>query len=310
MPSKMSPEENTFLYWLARSYYSGRGVIVDAGVLLGASTMAFGMGLRDGLKLKAMPARFGAPIKSFELGIIHKNMMNFFVKHNVAMAAAPGESFEPALREFIQPVADLVDLRIGDIMKTGGEIEHPVEILFLDVLKTEAINNFALMEYFPRLIPEVSIVIQQDYFFEELWFVKLAQEYFADRFEYQGEVGSSAIFRSIRAISKEEIASFIATPPSGEEQLRLVGNAMHHSLDPDRRFMCALSKVVLIARLQGVDKAKDYLEHIRSDYPEQAARGNRRLTRAFKHTAELAQKTHDSLLRVKKEKADEPISGK
>src|SRR5476649_2683874 len=46
MPRGMiGAEERRLLYWLAAEYYSGSGVVVDAGAYLGASAFALAMGL-------------------------------------------------------------------------------------------------------------------------------------------------------------------------------------------------------------------------------------------------------------------------
>ena len=43
-PSMMSIPERQFLFGLASRYYAGKGIIVDAGIFLGASTRCFGEG--------------------------------------------------------------------------------------------------------------------------------------------------------------------------------------------------------------------------------------------------------------------------
>src|SRR5690606_38881587 len=47
-PGMTSRREKSMLYWLARNHYAGDGLIVDAGLFLGASTNAFAAGLKDG----------------------------------------------------------------------------------------------------------------------------------------------------------------------------------------------------------------------------------------------------------------------
>ena len=202
VPSMMSVAERRFLYGLASKYYAGAGVIVDAGIFLGASTTCFGEGLRQSPYLESAIASWQRPIVSFERGIVTPTMPAFFKRNFLDIDLKPGNSFAELVRTNIQPVARLVDLRIGDIQETG-KIEQPIEILFLDVLKLPAINKFVVENYYPQLIPGQSIVIQQDYFYDLLPYIKTYQEYFADYFTYLGEIGSTAAFLCTATIPPE-----------------------------------------------------------------------------------------------------------
>src|SRR5262245_45522296 len=101
----MSKEEVAFLYNLARSFYTGRGVIVAAGIFLGASTLAFGNGVREN---PAAPRALNdsKPIHSYDLCVTDAGMMRQIARRRNALALeghsfAEGESFEPYLREAI-----------------------------------------------------------------------------------------------------------------------------------------------------------------------------------------------------------------
>ena len=221
---------------------------------------------------------------SFERAIVNPGMPAFFARNKVPTTAQPGDSFEPELRANVEPVEDLVDLRVGDILQTGP-VDHPIEILFLDVLKSNEIADFVVRTYFPRLIPGRSIVIQQDYFYERLPFIKTYQEHFRDSFDYLGEIGSTAVFLCTAEITPGEPG--LEQRLDAATQLQLASVAMHRSSDPTRRFMMALSKLRLIRKLRGATAAKAYLETIRDDYPEQIELGHQygRLREAW-HSAE------------------------
>lgn len=270
VPSMMSMLERRVLYTLARDRYCGEGLIIDAGIFLGASTVCFGEGLRLNSRFKQVTKRWKKPIVSFERGIINPGMPAFFKRNNVEGMAEAGESFAEAVEANILPVADLVDLRIGDILETGLGIADPIEILFLDVLKLPEISRFVLRNYFPKLIPGVSIVVQQDYFYDRLPFIKTDQEFFEEYFTYIGEVCSTALFLCTKAIPESAIEQLEQGLPPREQE-RLASIAMQRSCDPARRYMMAISKVRLIKQLYGVDSAQDYLQFVRNEYPEQVA---------------------------------------
>jgi hypothetical protein len=271
VPSMMSVPERRFLYGLAANYYSAEGLIVDAGIFLGASTMCFGSGLRENPNLQQALARWRKPIVSFERAIVTPTMPNFFKRNGLDIALTPGESFADLVKTNVRPVIDLVDLRLGDILQTG-KIEQPIEVLFLDVLKMPEISKFVVETYYPRLIPGRSIVIQQDYFYELLPYVKTYQEYFADYFTYIGEIGSSGVFLCSKKIP-QDVALGIEENLDATEQLRLASVALQRSIDPARRFLMALSKLRLLRKLLGAKAAQNYLQFIKSEYPDEVQVG-------------------------------------
>ncbi len=280
VPSMMSMLEKRLLFNLARNYYAGEGVIIDAGIFLGASTVCFGEGIRKNVQSAAIRTRWAKPIVALELGIINPGMPAFFKRHNVEGMDEPGGSFSPTLERNIGPVADLVDLRLGDIRETAADISSPVEILFLDVLKLPEISRFAIRQFFPRLIPGRSIIIQQDYFIDLLPFIRTDQEFFADYFTYIGEVCSSALFLCTKAIPESEIVRLEAGI-AAQEQERMASVAMQRSTDPARRFMMAISKVRLMRQLYGNACAQEYLRFVKKEFPDQVASHLPRLKEAL-----------------------------
>jgi hypothetical protein len=265
VPSMMSIPERQFLYGLAKNYYRGTGVIVDAGIFLGASTNCFGEGLKS--NRRARHSAVQRPLISFERGVVSPTMPAFFRRNNLPISLQPGESFAEVTRNYVKPVAELVDLRIGNIMQIGA-VDAPIEILFLDVLKLPEIAKYVVEHYYSLLIPDHSIVIQQDYFADLLPYIKTYQEYFSEYFSYVGEISSSAIFKCIKKIPQNETIGF-HDRLSAEEQIRLASVALQRSHDPMRRFLMALSKLRLIRRLHGPQAALDYLYFIKEEYPQQ-----------------------------------------
>ncbi len=286
VPSMMSVAERRFLFGLASKYYSGEGLIIDAGIFLGASTRCFGEGLRESQHLAGAVTKWRRPIVSFERGIVTPTMPAFFKRNGLSFTAVPGESFVDLVRDNVRPVADLVDLRIGDIQETG-KIEQPIEILFLDVLKLPEINKFVVENYYSQLVPGRSIVIQQDYLYDLLPYVKTYQEYFSEYFTYIGEIGSTAAFLCTKQIPQEATLG-IEDGLDGNEQLRLASVALQRSIDPARRFLMALSKVRLIRKLQGAKAAQAYLQFVKSDYPTETEADSSARVREALRGAEIA----------------------
>jgi hypothetical protein len=263
VPSMMSLPERSFLYNLARERYQGEGVIVDAGTFLGASTVSFGAGIKANPRLSEITTAFAKPVRSFELAVVHKNMLTSLPRHGITKKLAVGDSFAPFLQRNIAPVRDLVALHLGDIIERGT-VRDPIEILFLDVLKHEKISEFALGAYFPKLLAGRSIVIQQDYFFDGLPFIRVHQEAFADAFEYLGEIGSSAVFRCLRPIPAAEVRQRLTATP--DQQLRAMRIARDRSADPLRRLLVEVSTVRLATSLLGPGAGAGEMARIEEEF--------------------------------------------
>lgn len=201
-PSMMTADEKKLLYWLAKEYFRGDGMIIDAGVLFGASTNAFAVGLRE--NRKAIDTR--RVIKSYDMAIWFESMDRLLERDDFAAAARgfslkPGGSFAPLIENLLAPHQELIEFHFGDIVKTAS-VAFPVEIAFFDCLKTNASDLAAFRAFAPYYIPGRTIVIQQDYFYEGAVWNKIRQEYFAHHFEYLGSVATSAVFRLKRKLPK------------------------------------------------------------------------------------------------------------
>jgi hypothetical protein len=266
IPSMMSQRERRLLLSLAELEYRGHGVIFDAGVFCGSSTLCFGTGIALSERRNAIMKRWKRPIRTYEFGTINPNMVRFFERNGVEGNWKAGESFADFLRANIAPVSDKVELNVGDICNArwGGE---PIEIMFLDVLKSEQIQLKILREFMPALI-ENGFLIQQDYFYDGLPFVKIVQEHFADHFEFLGEVQSSALFRLVRPITAEQAEQDpVATLPLAR-QLELLDQARDRSVDPARHLMCDFGKVRFLAERGEVELARTEMAQVEARYAD------------------------------------------
>ena len=260
VPSMMSKAEREFLYGYAAGGYQGDGIIIDAGIFLGGSTMCFGCGLEKNPRRDEILNRWPRPIRSYDRAIAGPQVARHMGQSGRKLPLE-GESFAQIIEENIAPVAQLVDLRIGNILEQPVEFE-PIEILFLDVLKNPDIAAFVVDRFLGRLIPGRSIVIQQDYFFEMLPYIKTMQEYFSDHFTFLGEIESSAIFRCERAITREDIEAFLTRQPDGDEEMAWSTQAMERTSDPMRKIMMAVSRLRIIMHYRGQEAATAALRDI------------------------------------------------
>ncbi len=277
IPSMMSINERRLLYGLAKDWFTGKGVIVDAGVFLGSSTRCFGEGILKNMHLGSRPNEQKL-IRTFEFAVMNPGMPAFFERHKVPEKVEVGGSFEHVLRRNIEPVQSMVDLAIGDICHQSWNGDE-IEICFLDVIKSKRIHSHVIDMFYPSLLVG-SILIQQDYFINSLTFLKITQEYLSDYFEYLGEIQSSAVFKLVKKLPHFDGDPAEALPL--ESQLKLLDQARDRSVDVDRRFMVELSKAHVMVDAGEYDAAGAFLESLEQSYREQTTSALPRLRQTLR----------------------------
>lgn len=267
VPSMMSVKERLLLHALASREYRGDGVIVDAGVFCGGSTLCLGTGIEANPARDAILARWPQPIRTYEYGVVNPGMIPFFERHNVAGDWQVGDSFESYLRGNIAPVANKVALTMGDIALAEWD-GVPIEIMFLDVVKSHAIQLAVARTFMPHLLVG-GVLLQQDYFIDGLPFLKIMQEHFADHFDYLGEISSLGMFRLTRPLPADAFAADPLAAMDLDYKLALLDRARDRSIDPFRRLLCDLGKVRFLASVGEQARAIALLDTLPEAYPAQ-----------------------------------------
>lgn len=201
-PTMLAPEELRLLYLLARDYYTGEGAIFDSGICLGGCTESLARGLAARTALP--PVR--PIIWAYELGIADEDYVTEFIRNSFGEVRHKGDSFVDIIEKNIDgmPCRDAIRLFPGDICQQPWP--ETIEIMFLDVCKTQAIN-FRMQQLFSRLIPGKSIVIQQDYVHAWHPYIHTTMGYLAEYFEPVGHVNyASFVFRLKKAIPEALLA--------------------------------------------------------------------------------------------------------
>lgn len=195
MRSMLTRYELGLLYGLARNHYSGRGAIIDAGPLMGATTFSLARGLADNNRVDEDKKRNA--IYSFDLFIADSYYSRF-------LEVAP---LTPTLlHEFMRINRDYLDYIVphqGDFLQWKWP-EAPIEILFMDLAKDWNLSDHYIQTMLPRLIPD-GVLVQQDYVhFFEYW-IHMTMEHFADDFDFCGAMyGATAYFRLKRPLSQKK----------------------------------------------------------------------------------------------------------
>ena len=154
IPTMLSKMERRLLYSLARDY-AGEGAIVDAGSFLGGSTAALLAGVRDRTEPWA-----GPPVASYDLFQVDEYMVPKFFADDRSVQL--GDSFRARFDEHVSRFDVPHAVHEGDVTKLGWS-GGPIDVLFLDILKSWEINDAVLRDFFPSLVPGRSVIVHQDY---------------------------------------------------------------------------------------------------------------------------------------------------
>ncbi len=155
-----SMEEQLFLEDYARNHYSGQGEIVELGCWLGSSTISLAKGLEKSYKVSNKNKR----IHAYDLFIWCEsaNMNQSVIGTSVEGKYREGESF---LEEYLSRIKfwqHLIQVHPGDLTQIGWN-QNQIEFLFIDAMKSFELANSIKQNFFPALIPNVSIIIHQDF---------------------------------------------------------------------------------------------------------------------------------------------------
>ena len=175
----ISHRERLLLFQLTKAHFDGSGFIIDAGMFLGASAVCLAEGLRRNPKCREIMAgptfQRMKPIQGYERGIIKApKRKNVNLEKRVGdFTYRLGESFVPIIEKQTENFQDLVELNIGDFNQAQWNIEDPIEICFIDLAKTPELNQHAFEILFPAFIPGKTLLVQQDFFFDRLPWIKV-----------------------------------------------------------------------------------------------------------------------------------------
>ncbi len=192
IPGPFSRFERALSYYLAKERFTGRGHFIELGSFLGASTQAFAAGLKD--NVIAPEAQ-----KILDAYDLFQFVGNWDAGYQKKMLSEDEKGdFAPRFLENLAGFEKYVRVHQGDILKeTGPDDGRAIEILFVDLAKTEDIMLHIAQRFFPKLAVG-STYIQQDYLFEGLPFIKAFHEFVWDYLEIEYVTGSTIVFRLVK----------------------------------------------------------------------------------------------------------------
>jgi len=255
-PTMLWHNELQVLHWLSKHYVTGEGRIVDAGCFLGGSTTAFATGLasRTDQTLSKIVSYDLFRVESYTLGKFGDKFTEPVV----------GASFRPDFDRYTAPWSDYIEVREGDAIEHGWSGE-PIEVLFLDIVKTWQLNDFVMDQFLPALIPGHSIIIQQDYNWGWAPWIHITMEMLAPYVEVLDSMLGSVVYVLTRPIPKKLFGIKLSSRLSGPEKMKLMDQAVERWSGP-LRGQVELARVILIRELFTAEVARDELQRVLARY--------------------------------------------
>lgn len=215
--AQLNVDERQMLHFLAKEYYQGKGEIVDAGSFLGGSTSCLAIGLRENAIVSSEEK--SSRIHSYDLfrygGWISPKWID-------PGQLKDGGSFLHMYHDNLRGLEHYLTIHPGDIRDTCWRYGC-IEILFLDVCKTPSINDHVMRMFLPRVVPNRTVLIQQDYAHPSWNIVIYATIYrLRKKMEMIGEARRNSVaFLITDHVSDAEIDACCALKMSHEERIEL-----------------------------------------------------------------------------------------
>jgi hypothetical protein len=256
IPTMLSKAERRLLYSLARDYAKDDAAIVDAGCFLGGSSAALLAGIRD------RPTTWsGPPVTSYDLFRVEAFTVPKFFRDQPVQV---GESFRPRYDAHVARFDVPHVVHEGDITEIGWD-GGPIDVLFLDVLKSWQINDAVLRDFFPSLVPGRSVIVHQDYGWGDTPWIPITVELMRDSLTLVDwlEWGSHVFL-----VEQELPADVIENGVSGldfDKKLTLIEEATARA-EGWVQGMLEVSHAVLVAE-RDVDRALAELASVQERHP-------------------------------------------
>ncbi len=156
----LTDNEICFLEQYGRHSYTGAGKIVDLGCWLGGSTMALARGIADNPHQQHKTRR--RPIDAFDRFVWEDWMTPIARMLDVPKQYATGDDYLEDVEVLLRSHEGMVRFRRQDLVEEH-DFRDAIEFLFIDAMRSWPLANAIQRVFFPRLIPERSLIVQQDF---------------------------------------------------------------------------------------------------------------------------------------------------
>lgn len=193
--------EQAYLYWYVQNKYSGKGEIADLGCWLGSASICLAKGLEANKAIKMKNKR----IHAYDI-FIWEPWMDKEVKNTpLERKYKSGDSFIDEYTKRVNRWENLIEIHSGDLKQIGWDKKYAIEFLFNDASKTWDLTNSIIQNFYPSLIPGVSIYIEQDFAHYYTSWIHLVRYRFRDYFKPILHIpfSGSVVFKYIKPVLPE-----------------------------------------------------------------------------------------------------------
>ncbi len=142
----------------AEHSYLGKGEMVDLGCWLGGSTL----GLANGLVKNQRVSKKKKRIHAFDDFVWESWMADTFEGSKLAKRIKEGDSFLRLFKRTIKQRKALIEVYPADL-NFVSRFPMDIEYLFIDVMKSWNLANVVVKIFFPKLVPNLSLIHHQDF---------------------------------------------------------------------------------------------------------------------------------------------------
>jgi hypothetical protein len=178
-----------------------------------------------------------------------------------------GASFRDAFDRNTAPWSQHVEVKAGDAIQLGWDGE-PIEVLFLDIVKSWRMNDFVLNTFFPCLIPGRSILVQQDYLWSSGPWLHITMELMKASVEILDAMPNGSVAYLLTSNVPDNLVGVnLRRSLTPTRQFMLLDDAINR-WDGENRGLLELVKVRLLAE-HDLQAAKRAFELVRAKYPHE-----------------------------------------
>lgn len=210
-PGQISETERKMLYEVA-SRWRGLGEIVEVGAFLGKSTSCLAAGM-----LASTHEHKAKRLHVFDRWEV--NDSNAFYLRWMKFPSSYRGSFKRLFDRNTEEWSELIETHEGDTHQIPWR-GRPIEILFLDCSTSHDFHRMLLRKFYPSLVPQVGIVIHQDYFLHRSYYLPPMMRRLGEYFTMLGNSDTSMFFKLGKPIPDEVMEDVVNMPT--EEMLELL----------------------------------------------------------------------------------------
>lgn len=145
-----------------------------------------------------------------------------------------------------------------------------IEVLFIDLAKTWRINDLMLEEFFPCLIPDHSIIIQQDYMWGFGPWLHFTMELLAPYVTVLDSMLCSTVYLLRKRVPRKFVGINLRADIPNDMKLELMDRAVNRWTG-EQRGLVELARVMLFSEIYSRSRAEDALADILQKYPDAQA---------------------------------------